>query len=155
MNAARDEGLVHIEKQIRQAIRDSVNRNSRKPFYWGGLAVYQQLQAIGQALRQVTSTDKESHYLRRLSQRVERVLTKNHTLACELQEAHHWLERIASCLRYPPCAFQAGLSPETREGEQVAQEMETLLQQLQPDPRRQPAQTRLLNALQKRWHLYG
>ena len=110
MNDARDEGLIRIEKQIRQAIRDAVNRNSRKPFDWGGLAGYQQLQAIDQALCQVNNTGKESHYLHCLSQRVDRVLNKNRTLACELQQAHHWLEQIARCLRYPPrlIAWEAG-----------------------------------------------
>jgi hypothetical protein len=152
--------LIRIEKQIRQANRDAVNRNSRKPFDWGGLAGYQQLQAIDQALRQVNSTGKESHYLHSLSKRVARVLNKNRTLACELQEAHHWLEQIARCLRYPPRACQAGVSLgkgawEQMSTQQVAHEMETLLLQFQPDPKRQPVQTRLLNALQKRWRLYG
>ena len=160
MNAARDAGLISIEKQIRQAIRDAVNRNSRKPLYWGGLAGYQQLRAIDQAMHQVTSTGTESHYLHCLRQRVERVLTRNRTLASELQEAHHWLERIASCLRYPPSAFQAGISPETGKRElvsaqQVVQDMEILLQQFQPLPKRHRVQTRLRNALQKRWRLYG
>jgi hypothetical protein len=36
--APRDNELRQIETQIRQAVRDAVNRNSRKPFYWGGLA---------------------------------------------------------------------------------------------------------------------
>jgi len=62
----RDAGLIRLETQIRQAIRDAVNRNSRKPFYWGGLAGYQQLEAIAQALHQVTDAEEESRYLRQL-----------------------------------------------------------------------------------------
>ena len=42
--------LLEIENQFRVAIRDAVNRPSRKPFYWGGLQGYRQLAAIGQVL---------------------------------------------------------------------------------------------------------
>ena len=38
---------------MRVAIRDAVNRPSRKPFCWGGLKGYEQLQAVAQALRSV------------------------------------------------------------------------------------------------------
>jgi hypothetical protein len=41
---------VEIEKQVRMSIQDAVNRTSRKPFHWGGLDGYAQLQAIAQAL---------------------------------------------------------------------------------------------------------
>ena len=97
----RDGDLVRIETQIRQAIRDAVNRNSRKPFYWGGLAGYQQLAAIAHSLRQVTDADRENRYLRQLLGRVERVLAKNRTLAEDLLAADGWLQQIAGCLHYP------------------------------------------------------
>ncbi len=91
------------------------------------------------------------------------VLEKNRTLANELQQAHQWLERIARCLRYPPSSFLEGKSGKISQvGEvvkvssfQVAKEMEVLLQEFHPDAWRQPAQTRLLDALQKRWRSYG
>lgn len=166
MKAARsepDKELIQIEKQIRQAIRDAVNRNSRKPFYWGGLTGYHQLKAIAQALDQVTLPGEGSAYLRRLTQPVERVLEKNSTLANELQEAHQWLERIASCSRYSSSSFPKGkskkISPDTRmvkvSSFQVAKDMQTLLQDFYPNAWRQPVQTRLLDALQKRWRSYG
>lgn len=159
----RDKHLIQIEKQIRQAIRDAVNRNSRKPFNWGGLAGYHQLQAIAQALNQVTLPGDEQRYLQRLVQPVERVLQKNHTLANEVQEAHRWLERIARCLRYPPSSFLDGKSEKTMEATgvvkvssfQVARDMEALIQESHADARRQPVQSRLLDALQKRWKLYA
>ena len=46
---------MEIEAQVRVAIRDAVNRPSRKPFYWGGLKGYEQLEAIAQALGAVSS----------------------------------------------------------------------------------------------------
>ena len=138
-----------------------VNRNSRKPFYWGGLAGYQQLEAIAQALRQLTDADEESHYLRQLLGRVDRVLVKNRTLAEDLLAAHEWLRQIADCLRYPPKPGKV----EGRSGshdpeidlssQRVAREMEDLIHQFHPSSRCQRAQISLNNALQKRWGLYA
>jgi len=145
---------VRIEAQIRQAIRDAVNRNSRKPFYWGGLAGYQQLEAIGQALHQATAIDPESDYLRQLIGRVDRVLAKNHTLAEDLQAAHQWLQQIADCLRYPPHS-RSSESQTALKSQQVAWEIEELMRQFHPTGRHQQAQIRLYNALQKRWGLYA
>jgi hypothetical protein len=115
-----------------------VNRNSRKPFYWGGLAGYQQLAAIAQALGQVTEGDKENRYLRQLLGRVERVLAKNRTLAEDLQVAHGWLQQIAGCLRYPPTSRlaqepSASHDPETElNSQKVAREINALIGQFQP-----------------------
>jgi hypothetical protein len=158
----RDQDLIQIEKQIRQAIRDAVNRNSRKPFYWGGLVGYHQLQAIAQALHQVPPSEEGGSYLRRLIQPVERVLEKNRILANELQESHQWLERIAGCLHYPspsrmngnsdPLSQAAGVAKVS--SSQVARDMEALLQEFHPDAWRQPVQTRLRDALLKRWRSY-
>lgn len=138
-----------------------MNRNSRKPFYWGGLAGYQQLEAIAQALHQVTDTDEESHYLRQLLGRVERVLAKNRTLAEDLLAAHQWLGQIADCLRYPPkpCKAQDRSVSQELETElssqKVAEEMEALIRQFHPTTRCQRAQLSLNHALQKRWGLYA
>jgi hypothetical protein len=157
----RNGELVQIERQIRQAIRDAVNHNSRKPFYWGGLVGYQQLEALAQALRPVTDVDEESHYLQQLLGRVDRVLAKNRTFAEDLLAAHQWLRPIAGCLRYPPKSCQeedpsACHDPETElSSQRVAQEVEDLLRQFHPTGKHQRAQIRLYNALQKRWDLYA
>jgi hypothetical protein len=66
--------LSEIETQIRAAIRDAVNRKSRKPFYWGGLKGYEQLEAIAQALAEVPRDEPETGYLRRLKMQVERAV---------------------------------------------------------------------------------
>jgi hypothetical protein len=77
--------------QMRLAIRDAVNRRTRKPFSWGGLAGYQQLKAIARALQAWTAIDPQQAYFQKLSQRVQRVLDKNRTLAHNVKEAHQWL----------------------------------------------------------------
>jgi len=119
------------------------------------------LEAIAQALYQVTGADKESHYLRQLLERVDRVLAKNRTLAEDLLAAHQWLRQIADCLHYPPKPSKAQDRSASHELEKhlssqmVAGEMEALIRQFRPTGRCQPAQISLDNALQKRWGLYA
>jgi hypothetical protein len=144
---------MEIEAQIRTAVRDAVNRESRKPFFWGGLKGFQQLDAIAQGLHAVVGTPTETAYFRQLIKQVDRALEQNRELADGLQEAHTWLRRIAACLRYPPRSYPDW---DNLTSQQIAQEMETLLQQLC-----QQAQTghyvlkMLYNAVDYRWNLYG
>jgi hypothetical protein len=148
----RDPTLIAIERQIRRGIRDAVNRSSRKPFRWSGLTGYQQLEALEQELRQTVASGFGNDYLRQLLRQVERAVTNNRTLAEDVREAHAWTERIAACLRYP-----ANAQPETRwpTGQQVADEMNLLLQRFQPDFKRRPAQTALHRAWHRLWRTWG
>jgi hypothetical protein len=143
---------MEIEAQVRVAIRDALNRKSRKPFYWGGLRGYEQLEAIAKALGEIACDEAETAYLQRLKQRVERVVETYHVNVEDLREAHTWLRRIADCLRYPP----ADATPEPAlSGEQVKREMEELLQSFQPDLKRKPAQAALHGAWHRTWEEYG
>jgi len=137
--------LIAIEQQVRCAIRDAVNRTSRKPFSWGGLAGYDQLDAIAQALHQLPS-DPETAYLRSLLPALDRTLTVNQPLAADIRAAHTTLRRIADCLHYPPDGKPAPPVPPTSQA--VRQAMDALLAQFRPDPKRQVAQA----ALQYAWH---
>jgi hypothetical protein len=143
---------MEIEAQVRVAIRDAVNRKSRKPFYWGGLKGYEQLEAIAQALEEVPSDEPETRYLQRLKMRVDRVVEAYRVNVADLREAHTWLRRIADCLRYPPSDSTPGPS---LTGEQVKQEMEALLKSFQPDLKRKPAQAALHGAWHRTWEDYG
>jgi hypothetical protein len=144
--------LREIEAQVRVAVRDAVNRKSRKPFYWGGLKGYEQLEAIAQALGEVPSDEPETGYLWRLKLRVDRVVEAYRVNVEDLRQAHAWLRRIADCLRYPP----SDATPEpSLTSEQVKQEMETLLQSFQPDLKRKPAQAALHGAWHRTWKEYG
>ena len=144
--------MREVEAQVRGAIRDAVNRKSRKPFYWGGLKGYEQLDAIAQALGEVPSDEPETGYLWRLKMRVDRVVEAYRINAEDLRQAHTWLRRIADCLRYPP----SDSTPEPPlTSEQVKQEMETLLQSFQPDLKRKPAQAALYRIWHRTWEQYG
>jgi len=133
------------------AIRDAVNRGTRKPFSWGGLAGYQQLEALDQALTQLTTICPESAYFRQLSKQINRALDKNRTLANNVKEAHQWLRRVSACLRYPPKSY----ADDPVNSQQVAREMQELLDRFVPDPKYQRPQSALKNKLQHTWNLYG
>jgi hypothetical protein len=138
--------------QVRVAIRDALNRKSRKPFYWGGLKGYEQLDAIAKALGEVACDEPETDYLRRLKRRVGRVVETYRVNVDDLRKAHTWLRRIADCLRYPP----SDSAPEpTLTSEQVKREMEELRQSFQPDLKRRPAQAALYGAWHRTWEGYG
>jgi hypothetical protein len=136
---------------MRIAIRDALYRTSRKPFQWGGLQGYQQLQVIAESLQELCNADPDNRYWRQLSCQVERTVEKNRAIATQLAEAHQWLLRIAACLRYPP----QDVPDQVVSGQQVAQEMEQLLQDFQPDPKRQRPQRALRSRLQYLWNSYG
>jgi hypothetical protein len=131
-----------------------VNRSSRKPFAWGGLSGYEQLEAMVMGLDQIRETNLESDYLLQLRTRVERVLAKNKTVAEDLKRAHQILLQVAQCLRYPPSA-QALQFDERISSQLVAQEMMKLIGETRPSGRVQRAQIRLQGVLKRRWGLFG
>jgi len=143
---------MQVEAQVRVAIRDAVNRKSRKPFYWGGLKGYAQLEAIAQALGEIPRDEPETEYLLRLKIQVARVVKTYRVNVADIKQAHTWLRDIAACLRYPPTDF-AHKPPVT--SEQVQQEMEALLQSFQPDLKRQPAQAALHSVWHRTWKKWG
>ena len=143
--------LIDVQGQFRRAIRDAVHRPSRKPFCFGGLMGYRQLEAIAQVLHQTGDMDEEATYLRRLTRQVDRVLEKNRALVADLQVAHTWLRHIAACLRYPPDPA----APARPSSDQVAQEMSALMQQFRPDLRQHSAQVALYRAWRHHWGDYG
>lgn len=133
------------------AIRDAVNRSTRKPFSWGGLAGYQQLEAIDKAITKLITIWPERTYYQQLSKQVKRALDKNRTLADNVREAHQWLRQISACLRYPQRSF----SDDPINSRQVAKEMEELLDSFDPDPKYQRPQSAIKRKLQWIWNLYG
>lgn len=143
---------MEIEAQIRVAIRDAVNRKSRKPFYWGGLKGYEQLEAIAWALGEVSCEGAEGSYLRRLKKQVGQVVERYRVTAGDLGEAHEWLRKIAGCLRYPPSDAPSEPSLTSK---QVKEDVEKLLDSFRPDLKRRPAQAALHAAWHRTWEAYG
>jgi hypothetical protein len=142
--------LVEIEDQFRMAIRDAVNRANRKPFYWGGLKGYRQLESIAEALH--TMPVAEDAFFSRLTRQVDRTLQNNRQLAETMDKTYTWFLRIAACLRYPLSSYVEALAP-TRQ--QVKQEMEELLQSFEIEVCGQVVPRSLYRGLRKRWDLFG
>jgi hypothetical protein len=148
--AESDKELVEIEDQFRMAIRDAVNRANRKPFYWGGLKGYRQLESIAQALHRMPVA--ENAFFGRLTRQVDRTLENNRQLAETIDKTYTWFLRIAACLRYPPRLYGEAPAPTSH---QVKQEMEELLQNFAIDARSQVVLLSLYSGLRKRWDLFG
>lgn len=132
-----------------------MNRQSRKPFYWGGLKGYEQMAALAQVLTRVPEAG-ETRYLRQLNLQVDRVVAQNRVMAEDLREAHTWLRCIADCLRYPPAVPpDSETLAQKVTSAQVQQEMADLQRAFQPDLKRKPAQAALYGAWQRTWKAYG
>lgn len=160
---SRDTELAAIESQIRAAVRDCINRTSRKPWRWGGIEGYQQLETIGSILRNLPCREIDTDYLSVLSVWVDQALSNNLAVALDLSQAHQWLRRIADCLHYPKYSKTGNddVIDTTQTAKisltslQVRREMEELLQQFVPDPQHHPAQFALKKKLQQLWDKYG
>jgi hypothetical protein len=148
--AERAKELLEIEEQFRMAIRDAVNRATRKPFYWGGLKGYRQLESIAQALHALPVV--ENAFFSRLIRQVDRTLEKNRRLAETIAKTYSWFLRIAACLHYPPRSYAQAPAPTHP---QVKHEMEELLQNLEIEARGQVVPLALYSGLRKRWVLFG
>ena len=133
------------------AIQDAVNRSTRNPFSWGGLADYQQLEVIDQALNQLTTLYPDHTHFKRLSRQVKQALDKNRNLANNVKQAHQWLRQISACLRYPQRSFNEN----PVNSSQVVREMEEPLDCFNPDPINQRPQSAIKSKLQRTWNLYG
>lgn len=144
---------MKIETQVRAAIRDAVNRASRKPFFWGGLKGYQQLQHIAEGLHQEEALAK-SDFFQRLRLQVDRTLSQNQALAAELAQAHNWLLKTAACLRYPQTSYSASERRKLN-SQQVAVDMENLLEQFRQASENKSILSKLHHALSKRWKDFG
>jgi translation initiation factor 2B subunit (eIF-2B alpha/beta/delta family) len=136
------------------AVRDAVNRRSRKPFYWGGLKGYQQLAAIAVGLHQSVGSQTQNPYIQQLLSQVDRTLESTAPLAASLQNAHTWLLNIAACLRYPPSSYpQHDL--QTLNSQRIEKEMTALLEQFRKQTPNNRVLTALYDAVNARWHVYG
>ena len=162
----RDPELLAIESQLRLAVSDALHHKSRKPYHWAGLRGYQQLEAIAKSLKNVPH-EPETAYLHQIATQVTRAVEKNRTLATDLKQAHQQLKRIATCLRYPPSkshTHPTDNNPTDNDlrhtsslptSQTIAKEMQTLIDNFQPDHKRQKAQSALYRALHRTWKAFG
>ena len=142
-----------------------MNRGSRKPFSWGGLAGYRQLEAIAEALHELPITQEGMEYCQQLLTHVDEALERNRTLAEDISSAQDQLIEIAQCLGYPsphdgPTDTLLGkerhrYTDTELSSEQISREIEVLWQKHQSISSQYPAQTALSSGFQRRWKSYG
>jgi hypothetical protein len=86
----------------RRAIRDALNRSSRKPFQCGGLRGYDQLVGIERHLQQQCTCSKHDPYLNLLHQRVQSALAATVTQAEQVRQMHTFLTQVERYLAQVP-----------------------------------------------------
>jgi hypothetical protein len=94
--------LQHYYGYYRRAIRDALNRSSRKPFQCGGLRGYDQLVGIERHLQQQCTRGKRDPYLNLLHQRVQSALASTVTQAEQVRQMHTFLTQVERYLAQVP-----------------------------------------------------
>lgn len=94
--------LQHYYGYYRRAIRDALNRSSRKPFQCGGLRGYDQLVGIERHLQQQCTRRQRDPYLNLLHQRVQSALASTVTQAEQVRQMHTFLTQVERYLAQVP-----------------------------------------------------
>lgn len=94
--------LQHYYGYYRRAIRDALNRSSRKPFQFGGLRGYDQLVGIEQHLQQQRTHNGLDPYLNLLHDRVQSALASTVTQAEQVRQMHIFLTKVEHYLTEVP-----------------------------------------------------
>lgn len=94
--------LQHCYGYYRRAIRDALNRSSRKPFQCGGLRGYDQLVGIERHLQQQCTGSKRDPYLNLLHQRVQSALASTVTQAEQVRQMRTFLTQVERYLAQVP-----------------------------------------------------
>jgi len=139
-------------------VRDALQRSSRKPLQWGGLAGYQQLAAIAEGLGAVPPA-AQTPGLRQLAAQLSRAVETCRPCAADLAAAHDRLQQIATTLGYATAVAAASADqslplppPSSR---QIRADLAALMADSHPAPRAQPAQAALARAWRRLWLTWG
>jgi hypothetical protein len=142
--------LQHYYGYYRRAIRDALNRASRKPFQCGGLHGYIQLQGIEHHL-QLRIHSGHDPYLALLHKRVQQALASTATQAERLRQTHAFLLSVERYLATVPCpSNQSASSAEggpTQGSETVRRELEAMFSDWMQQDKDNP----LARRLNRRW----
>ena len=143
--------LQHYYGYYRRAIRDALDRASRKPFQCGGLQGYDQLVGISQYLNDRRMERGADPYLDQLQRCVQSALSATASLAEEVRQAHTVLTRVEHYLAGVP---RPGLEANAQEtclptpGSQVVQRE---LEKMFADAVQQPNACPLVRRLNRKW----
>jgi hypothetical protein len=119
--------LQHYHGYYRRAIRDALNRSSRKPFQCGGLRGYDQLVGIDLHLQERRIQRGPDAYLDQLHERVQNALRSAASQADQVRQTHAFLIRVE---RYLAQAHGSGPKPDRAETDAPPPDSETVRHEL-------------------------
>jgi hypothetical protein len=150
--------LQHYYGYYRRAIRDALNRSSRKPFQCGGLRGYDQLVGVDLHLQERRRQRGPDAYLDQLHKRVQCALQSAASQADQVRQAHAFLKQVE---RYLAQAHGSGPNPDTSgtnvstpHSETVRQELDKMVSDLAQRSKTCPLARRLARrwrAMRKSW----
>jgi hypothetical protein len=150
--------LQHYHGYYRRAIRDALNRSSRKPFQCGGLRGYDQLVGIDLHLQERRMQRGPDAYLDQLHERVQSALRSAASQADQVRQTHAFLIQVE---HYLAQAHRSGSKPDisetdapTSDSETVRQELDKMFSDLVQPPKTCPLARRLARrwrAMRKSW----
>ena len=144
--------LQHYYGYYRRAIRDALNRSSRKPLQCGGLRGYDQLVGIDRHLQARRLQRGPDAYLDQLHQRVQSALRSAASQADQVRQTHVFLVQVE---RYLAQAHCSGPKPDTAQTNGATPHSETVRQELDKmfsDLVQPPTLCPLSRRLARRWH---
>jgi hypothetical protein len=142
--------LQHYYGYYRRAIRDALNRSSRKPFQCGGLQGYCQLLGIERHLQQRIHSGHDP-YLALLHERVQQALVSTATQAEQLRQTHAFLLSVERYLATAPCPGNQSDSSVEEKPTQGSEGVRRELEEMFSDWMQQAKDNPLAGRLNHRW----
>jgi hypothetical protein len=143
--------LQHYYRYYRCAVRDALNRSSRKPFQCGGLRGYDQLVGINRHLQERRMRHGPDAYLDQLHARVQSALRSTASQAEQVRQMHTFLTQVEHYLAQVPRPSTKADSSETDvstpDSEAVRQELDKMFSDLLQQSKTCP----LARRLARRW----
>lgn len=150
--------VQHYYAYYRRAIRDALNRSSRKPFQCGGLRGYEQLVGVDLHLQERRKQCGPDPYLDQLHERVQSAVRSAAPQANQVRQTHAFLMQVerylvqAHCCNPEPDTAETNVS--TPDSETVRQELENMFSDLVQRSQSCPLARRLARrwrAMRKVW----
>jgi hypothetical protein len=144
--------LQHYYSYYRYAIRDALDRSSRKPFQCGGLQGYDQLTNISQYLSQRRVQCGADPYLDQLQHRLQSALRSTASLAEEVRQTRTFLTQVEHYLAGVPRPSLEMNTQKTRLSIPGSKTVQQELEEMFADRMQQTNVCPLMRRLDRKWH---
>jgi hypothetical protein len=143
--------LQHYYGFYRRAIRNALDRASRKPFQCGGLQGYDQLVGISQYLNKRRMQNGADFYLDQLQHCVQRALRSTASLAEEVRQARTFLTQVERYLAGVPRPSLPSDAQETSLSIPGSKTVQQELENMFSDLMQRPSVCPLIRRLDRKW----